>query len=379
MSKWLAAKAASLLDSRTDRRGFLAKVAVVGSAVVASPIAYATRPTSAYAQICGCGNLSCDCGSQCCNGYTEFCCVIHGSNTCPPGTFLGGWWKADGSTYCSGARYYMDCNALCSCGCGGGSSFCGPSCDGLTCQCAGDNCNNMRAGCNTFRYGQCNQQIGCCGRILCRVVTCTPPWEIDASCSTTTFVDDNTAEQNAPCLQAPPPPPPPPLPSYSYGGHPGGGYYLAASNGGLFNEGGAPWLGSLAADKQSPASPVVAVCATADGGGYWVATAKGNVYNFGDATWHGSLAAEGGVPSAPVVAMVATPTAKGYWLATANGEVFNFGDATWYGSPSASGTPPPHPVVGMSVTVDSSGAATGYSLYCVAASDPPPSPVVLKY
>ena len=27
---------------------------------------------------------SCECGSLCCDGYTEFCCTMTGSNTCPP-------------------------------------------------------------------------------------------------------------------------------------------------------------------------------------------------------------------------------------------------------------------------------------------------------
>ena len=58
-----------------------------------------------------------------------------GINACPPGTFAGGWWKADGSEYCSGPRYYIDCMGEChGCGCGGGG-FC-PGCDGLTCECA---------------------------------------------------------------------------------------------------------------------------------------------------------------------------------------------------------------------------------------------------
>ena len=41
-----------------------------------------------------------------------------GTNSCPPGTIAGGWWKADGSSYCAGPRYYIDCNATCRCGCG---------------------------------------------------------------------------------------------------------------------------------------------------------------------------------------------------------------------------------------------------------------------
>ena len=61
------------------------------------------RPTSAYAAVCSCLGKSCACGSLCCDGYTEFCCAIYGANGCPSGSLIGGWWKADGSSFCGGA------------------------------------------------------------------------------------------------------------------------------------------------------------------------------------------------------------------------------------------------------------------------------------
>ena len=56
-----------------------------------------------------------------------------GTNYCPENTVMGGWWVADNSSYCGGPRYYMDCNATCSCtsGCGGGPAFCDTGCDGV--------------------------------------------------------------------------------------------------------------------------------------------------------------------------------------------------------------------------------------------------------
>jgi hypothetical protein len=51
-----------------------------------------------------------------------------------------------------------------------------------------------------FRYGQCNQQIACVGPIICRLVSCIPPWEIDASCTRTVAVDEATRFHDAPCL-----------------------------------------------------------------------------------------------------------------------------------------------------------------------------------
>ncbi len=64
------------LADRLDRRGFLGKAAVVGSAVVTSPLEFGLKPNSAYAAICNCSGSSCVCGSPCCDGYTEFCCTL---------------------------------------------------------------------------------------------------------------------------------------------------------------------------------------------------------------------------------------------------------------------------------------------------------------
>ena len=168
------------LLTRTSRRSFLARSAMTATALSVAPVDFLLRPGTAYAQICECvPGMDCDCSATCCNGYTQFCCTINnGVNACPAGTFAGGWWKADGSIYCAGPRYYIDCMGECNgCGCGGGN-FC-PSCDGLNCECALGSCDNYHIGCAEFRYGQCNQQITCSGRISCRVVSCTPPWLID--------------------------------------------------------------------------------------------------------------------------------------------------------------------------------------------------------
>ncbi len=205
----LVNRAASAIERRSSRRGFLRRSALVGSAVVAAPTDFVLRPGTAYAAICNCNGSSCQCGSQCCDGYTEFCCTINGTNGCPPGTLYGGWWKADGSGYCGtpagpAPRYYLDCNAPCGdCGCGP-SGVCSGSCSGTPCGCANGSCGNRKAGCTGFRYGQCNQDVACLGPIVCRVVTCALPWELDSSCSTTVRTDSNTRFHNAACLQLDP-------------------------------------------------------------------------------------------------------------------------------------------------------------------------------
>jgi hypothetical protein len=179
----------------------LFRSAVVGSALAANPVDFVFRPVSAYAAACECRGQGCSCGTACCDGYTEFCCTITGKNTCPSGTVTAGWWRAEGSGLCGGAsRYYMDCNQV------PGAPVCG-------CQCAGGSCGNRVTCCVHFRYGQCHQEFPQVGAIVCRVVTCTPPWQFDPSCVTTDAVDNATAAHDAPCLHQTLPPEETTLPS----------------------------------------------------------------------------------------------------------------------------------------------------------------------
>jgi uncharacterized protein with LGFP repeats len=195
----------ALADNRFSRRGFFTRVAVVGSALSLDPISFATKPASAYDAVCG---TDADCAA----GYTVFCCTINnGGNFCPDGSFLGGWWKADNSGFCCGGpRYYLDCNVSC-----GVSYSCG-------CETSPDTCDNRKIACNQFRYGQCNLEIDCYGPVLCRVITCTPPWVFDSSCTSSSATDQNTASHTAPCL---PGQCPDPLTLHYYDlGGPGGAY-----------------------------------------------------------------------------------------------------------------------------------------------------------
>ncbi|WP_432496870.1 LGFP repeat-containing protein [Kineococcus gypseus] len=189
---------AGALAARTSRRGFLARTAVVGSAVAVGPWGFLTRPVSAYAAVCGID-------STCSSGYTVFCATINGGvNRCPPGSLVGGWWKSDGSGFCcGGARYYVDCHSYCSCGCSGRSTFCAEGCTSCSCGCGpAGQCDQRKVCCNRFRYGQCSQDVRCTGPVWCRVVTCTPPWRIPAwDCSTTSATDQRTGSHGAPSLE----------------------------------------------------------------------------------------------------------------------------------------------------------------------------------
>jgi hypothetical protein len=205
MSDWLLERSTAVLEKIASRRGFLVRMSVVGSALATGPVRYLVRPGTAYAQVCTCSGSRCACGATCCDGWTEFCCTVFGSNTCPPGSVAAGWWKADGSGFCNvdgvaQPRYYIDCNGDCrGCGCGAGG-ICSGSCTTFGCGCAHGNCNNRKTGCTRFRYGQCHQELACVGPIVCRVVTCTPPWLWDRSCGTTSITDNRTRFHNAACL-----------------------------------------------------------------------------------------------------------------------------------------------------------------------------------
>lgn len=193
----LVERLSAVLDARTSRRGFLARTAVVGSALAVGPVEFLLKPGTAYAAVCGSD-------STCASGYTVFCATVnHGVNRCPPNALVGGWWKADNSGFCCGsARYYIDCHSYCSCGCGGGNHFCGEGCRSCSCGCGPkESCDQRKVCCNNFRYGQCRQDVSCTGPVWCRVVSCTPPWRVPQwACTTTSATDSRTASHTAPGL-----------------------------------------------------------------------------------------------------------------------------------------------------------------------------------
>lgn len=81
------------------------------------------------------------------------------------------------------------------------------------------------------------------------------------------------------------------------------GYWLVASDGGIFAMEGAPFYGSMGATHLN--SPIVGMAATPDasvtGGGYWLVASDGGVFAFGDAVFAG--AAHSPVPNDPAVAI----------------------------------------------------------------------------
>jgi hypothetical protein len=130
---------------------------------------------------------------------------------------------------------------------------------------------------------------------------------------------------------------------------PQGGYWLVASDGGIFSFGNAQFWGStggMALNK-----PIVGMAATPDGGGYWLVASDGGIFAFGDAQFWGST---GSIHlNQPIVGMAATPNGDGYWLVASDGGIFAFGDAPFLGSTGAIHLN--QPVVGMAATPNGDG------------------------
>ena len=76
--------------------------------------------------------------------------------------------------------------------------------------------------------------------------------------------------------------------------------------------------------------PIVGMAATPDGGGYWLVASDGGIFSYGDAAFYGSTGSM--VLNKPVVGMAPTPDGKGYWLVASDGGIFSYGDAKFYGS-----------------------------------------------
>ena len=99
----------------------------------------------------------------------------------------------------------------------------------------------------------------------------------------------------------------------------GRGYWLVASDGGVFAFGDAGFYGSMGGTRLN--KPIVGIAASPDGKGYWLVASDGGVFAFGSAAFDGSM---GGKPlNAPIVGMAAA--SSGYWLVAADGGVFAFG------------------------------------------------------
>jgi hypothetical protein len=127
------------------------------------------------------------------------------------------------------------------------------------------------------------------------------------------------------------------------------GYWLTASDGGMFNFGNAKFYGSTGGMHLN--QPIVGMAATRKGHGYWLVARDGGMFSFGDAKFHGSMG--GHHLNQPIVGMARTPSGRGYWLVASDGGTFSFGDAKFYGS--TGGMHLNQPIVGMASTPSGHG------------------------
>ena len=120
----------------------------------------------------------------------------------------------------------------------------------------------------------------------------------------------------------------------------GAGYWLVASDGGIFAFGSARFLGSMGG--RPLVKPVVTMAVDPSTGGYWLFTSDGGVFAFG-APFLGSM---GGQPLHRPVVDGSGSGGQGYLLLGADGGVFNFGDAPFLG------TAPGPPLAGTVIALD---------------------------
>ncbi|HEU5001196.1 MAG TPA: Ig-like domain-containing protein [Actinomycetota bacterium] len=131
---------------------------------------------------------------------------------------------------------------------------------------------------------------------------------------------------------------------------PGQGYWLVASDGGIFNYGPSTTFagsaGSIHLNK-----PIVGMAATPTGFGYWLVASDGGIFSYGDAIFQGST---GSIHlNKPIVGMARTPDGNGYWLVASDGGIFAFGSAKFQGSTGSIHLN--KPIVGMAATADGGG------------------------
>jgi hypothetical protein len=127
------------------------------------------------------------------------------------------------------------------------------------------------------------------------------------------------------------------------------GYWLIASDGGVFSGGDAAFHGSTGAIHLT--RPIVGIGATSSGNGYWAVASDGGIFAFGDAAFHGSTGAIH--LNKPIVGIAPTPSGHGYWLVASDGGIFAFGDAAFHGSTGAMHLN--QPIVGIASTPSGHG------------------------
>jgi len=127
-----------------------------------------------------------------------------------------------------------------------------------------------------------------------------------------------------------------------------GGYWLVASDGGVFSF-NAPFYGSTGSIRLN--RPIVGMAPDITTGGYWLVASDGGIFAF-TAPFEGSMGSV--ILNKPIVGMAPDAAAGGYWLVAADGGIFSFGGAPFHGS--TGNMVLSRPIVGM----EAGGTGTGY-------------------
>ncbi|MGH9022948.1 MAG: WD40 repeat domain-containing protein [Acidimicrobiia bacterium] len=106
------------------------------------------------------------------------------------------------------------------------------------------------------------------------------------------------------------------------------GYWLVATDGGIFSYGDAGFFGSTGAMKLN--RPITGMAPTPSGRGYWLVATDGGIFSYGDAVFYGSTGSM--KLNRPIVGMAPTPSGRGYWLVATDGGIFSYGDAGFFGA-----------------------------------------------
>ena len=129
----------------------------------------------------------------------------------------------------------------------------------------------------------------------------------------------------------------------------GRGYWMVATDGGIFSYGASQFFGSTGNIRL--AQPIVGMAATPSKQGYWLVASDGGIFAYGDAEFYGST---GNIRLAkPIVGVTTTPTGRGYWLVASDGGIFAFGDAEFFGS--TGNIRLAQPIVGMTTSPGGDG------------------------
>jgi len=196
-SQRLAERVAGFLGAHTSRRGFIARTAVIGSALAVNPGGFVLRPARRTPRSAG--------RLQTAPPATPPSAVRRTVPTSahPARSWVAGGRPTDQATAAvdRATTSTVRTRALAAARAAAATtpSARRPASTAAATATSGS-CDQRRVSCNYFRYGQCHQEIGCGGPVACRVVSCTPPYELFGECSNASATDNATTEHSAPCL-----------------------------------------------------------------------------------------------------------------------------------------------------------------------------------